>query len=154
MTPGAALALDPDPRMVIHSDLLGELTVAPDELIDFPGGLLGFPECRRFVLVPSTRDGAYWLQSVEHGPLVFMVVDPFLFFPGFEVEVTEQDLVQLRSADVHDVAVLAIVTLPPTREGRPTANLQGPLFVDLKARSGRQAVLSESRYGTVEGFSL
>ena len=64
--------------MIVESELLGEVSVEQDELITFPTGLLGFPACREFVLIPSEREGLYWLQSAEPSPLAFLLVDPFL----------------------------------------------------------------------------
>jgi flagellar assembly factor FliW len=147
MTPVAALAYVPAATMMIQSDLLGSLEIAADELIEFPAGIFGFPECQRFVLVSTERDGLYWLQSADHSALAFLVVDPFLHFEGYEVDLGAAERKELDVADEGDVVVLSIVTLPQRRTEQPTANLQGPVAVNLRARIGLQLAIAESRWG-------
>lgn len=148
MSPNAALALAFDaPAMTVKSDLLGPLSVAPEEVIAFPSGLFGFPECRRFVLVPGAREGTYWLQSAEHGALAFLLVDPFLFFHDYAVDLGATDRAELEVEDASDVLVLTIVTLPRTRREPPTTNLQGPVAFNLRTRRGKQVAISERDLG-------
>ena len=134
-------------HMIVESELLGEITVDPDELIHFATGLLGFPDCRRFVLVPSERDGLYWLQSVEHPALVFLLVDPFLAVDGFVVDLSPSELEELQASTESDLAVLAIVTLASPEQGGCTVNLQGPLAINLRAKRARQLAVASSDYG-------
>jgi flagellar assembly factor FliW len=46
-----------------------------------------------------------------------------------------------------NVIVLAIVTLPRSRDEMPTANLQGPLAINVASRRGKQLAISESPFG-------
>lgn len=154
MTPAAALALDYVPVMHVASELLGPLTVATEEVFAFPDGLYGFPDCRRFVLVQSGRDGVYWLQSVEHATLSFLLVDPFRAVPDYEVELGAADREAIAVEDPADVALLSIVTLPRTRAERPTTNLQAPLALNLRARRGRQVVFPEQEGMLRRAFDL
>lgn len=151
MSPNAALALvDEAPAthtIAVTSDLLGTLAVAAESVFTFPAGMYGFPECRRFALLPAGREGLFWLQSLEHAPLIFLLADPFHFFPGYAVELSVGDRTELRATDAADVAVLCVVTLPRTRHEAPTANLQGPVALNFAAGLGRQLALSESRWG-------
>lgn len=147
MSFNTGLALASEPTMVVESDLLGPLSVTPEELIDFPTGLFGFPECQRFVLVPAPREGMFWLQSADHSPLVFLLVDPFQFFDGYSVELGAAELADLRATEPADVVILAIVTLPRSRSETPTANLQGPLALNLGERRARQLAISDSKFG-------
>ena len=133
--------------MIVKSELLGEITVEPDELITFPGGILGFPACRQFVLIPSERDGLYWLQSAEHSPLAFMLVDPFIAVDGFVVDVGQKDLAELEATQESEVAVLAIVTLASPAQGGCTVNLQGPIAFNLRTRRAKQIAVPNSEYG-------
>ena len=142
------------PQVTVHSDLLGPLSVDPTTVIAFPAGLHGFPECRSFVLVPTPRDGVYWLQSSDQAGLAFLLVDPFTIAPGFAVDLAPADLAELQADEASSIAVLAIVTLPPARGGRPTANLQGPLALNLTAQRAKQVVYAESEYGVRHEFDL
>jgi flagellar assembly factor FliW len=139
--------------MTVESDLLGKLTVDADAVIRFPEGMLGFPECRSFVLLPAEREHVYWLQSVDYSTLAFVMIDPFVFFEGYGVELADTGL-DSKDVSPSEVSVLAIVTLPQDRTSRPTANLQGPLVINHKARTAHQAVLADGRYGIREEFDL
>jgi len=132
-----------EPRPLIRAAVAGTVVAAPGETIDFPAGLFGFDDCRSFTLTPAARTGLFWLQSLEHHGLVFLLVDPFLAFEGYAVDVGAADLLVLQVTDASEVAVLAMVTLPATRDGQPTVNLQGPIVFNMKRRRARQAVLTE-----------
>ena len=161
MSPNAALALDVvaeaspvNAAIAISSQLLGSVTVPATAMFTFPTGLFGFPECRRFALVPAARDGLFWLQSAEHSALTFLLVDPFSHFPSYSVELGAQDRLELGVQDASDIAMLCIVTLPRTRDERPTANLQGPLAINVRNGLGRQVATEQEQYGVRCAFSL
>lgn len=145
---------DATPVVSVHSALLGPLTVTPNELLNFPAGLFGFPECRSFVLVATERPGMFWLQSVEDGALAFLLVDPFPVFKEYAVDLGPLDLAKLQSSDVAHVAILGIVTLPRSRDEKPTVNLQGPLALNLVGRCGMQMAIPESTFGVRYPFDL
>jgi flagellar assembly factor FliW len=142
------------PGMKIQSDLLGPLTVAEEDVVHFSAGLYGFPECQRFVVVPAEREGLYWLQSLDHATLAFLLADPFAFFPEYAVELTPMDLAELKASESSEIAILAIVTLPRTKRERPTANLQGPLALHLRGQRGKQLAIAESEFGVRCAFEL
>ena len=156
MSPNAALALDPyvttptmpAPLVTIHSELLGTITVAEQAVLTFPRGLFGFPECRRFALVPAEREGLFWLQSAEYAPLAFLLLDPFPHFPDYGVELSAAERQELGAQGTADVAILCILTLPQTRSELPTANLQGPLALNLRAGLGEQIAVQDATFGT------
>ncbi len=131
--------------VTVDSDLLGPLTLAPEQLVRFPTGLFGFPDARRFALLPAERDGMYWLQAAEQSALIFLLIDPFRFVEGYAVDVAAPDLADLQADAASEIAILAIVTLPRRRIESPTANLQGPLALNLKGGLAKQiAVADES----------
>lgn len=149
MTSCAAPALPlADAPLSVPSEVLGPLTVAPADVLTFEHGVLGFPACQRFVLLPAGRPALYWLQSVEHAALTFLLVDPFALVPGYALDLaTVEGGEALADASPADVIALAILTLPATRAELPTANLQGPLVLDLRSRRGRQVVVTAGAYG-------
>ena len=153
MTPSAA-AIAHDEPFVVASDVLGPLTVGCAELLHFPQGLYGFPECQGWVLVPTKRDGLFWLQSTQHAPLAFLLVDPFTHFPGYAVDLSAADLARVGTSEPSEIVVLAVVTVGSRDGAPPTANLQGPVVLNMRAREGFQIVLSVDDYGTREPFTI
>ena len=152
MTASSA-ALAHDEPLIVPSDVLGPLTVVPAERLHFPHGLYGFPDCRSWVLVPTKRDGLFWLQSTEHAPLAFLLVDPFTHFPGYAVDLSAADLARVGTSEPSEIVVLAVVTVG-SRGALPTANLQGPVVLNMRERHGFQIVLSVEGYGVREPFGI
>ena len=158
MTRSAAVST-PTPLLaecLVHSDLLGSFTIPGGSAIDFPSGLLGFPDCHRFALVRAGTDAVYWLQSLDETSLGFLLVDPFVHFADYSVDIPANDAAELSANDAAEMAVLAIVTLPSTSspDARPTANLQGPVAINLRLRRGMQIICPDVDYGVRRPFTL
>jgi len=153
MTSPAAAIAHGEP-FVVASDVLGALSVGRAELLEFPLGLYGFPECRTWVLVPTKRDGLFWLQSAEHAPLAFLLVDPFKHFPGYSVDLSPADLARVGTSEASEIIVLAVVTVGSRDGTPPTANLQGPVVLNTRARHGFQIVLAAEAWGVREPFAI
>jgi flagellar assembly factor FliW len=153
MTSSCVATLHDDP-IVVPSDVLGPLTVARGELLHFPNGLYGFPECRSWVLIPTKRDGLFWLQAADDAPLAFLLVDPFTYFPGYAVDLSPAELARVGTNEPSEIVVLAVVTVGSRDGSPPTANLQGPVVLNMRARHGFQIVLSLEGYGVREPFAI
>lgn len=127
----------------LASRLFGPVEVPANECYTMPEGMLGFAGERRFVLLPAATRGIFWFQSVDDAALVFLVIDPFEFFPDYAVDLPDRP-----EQSQEQVLVLAIVTLP-RQPGEPcTANLQAPLVFDLRDRSARQVLVPDPRWHT------
>lgn len=154
MTQPVALERIVPSYQTLQSALFGQLEITNDDLIDFSDGLLGFPECHSWALLPGTKPGVTWLQSADHSALVFLLVDPFVFFEGYTAELSEGELRRLSARDATTIAVFAIVTLPIPGDTQCSANLQGPLVVNISERKGMQVVLGEGSFGVREPVPL
>ena len=137
----AALVLPvsiPAPTVAIDSLVLGQLQVPTSSVFHFPNGLHGFETFTEFALLPAARKGLFWLQALTSRDVVFLLIDPFIASPGFEVDlgVTERASLQLESP--MDVLVLAIVTLPAGNDTMATANCRGPIVLNARARIAGQ----------------
>lgn len=130
----------------VRSELLGEIRVPPESIYQFPQGLYGFEQATRFALLPAERPGLFWLQSLDFSALAFLMADPFQWVAEYSVDFPDSELVSLAPADASDVAVLAIVTLPRDSADVPTANLQGPVALNVRKRVGRQVVIQDSGF--------
>ncbi len=140
----AAPARHAAPPVDLSSELLGPLSVRAERVFHFPAGLVGLPECRDFALLDG-RPGLFWLQSLEHAALTFLLADPFAWVEGFHLEL---DLPPVPGrAPEDELAVLAIVTLPRDPGAAATLNLQGPLLLSFSDGTGRQLVLPRSAWG-------
>lgn len=151
MSAGATLT---PPLISVNSEVLGAMSVAADQVVELTEGLYGFPTATRFALLPTPREGLYWLQSLDHTALVFLLVDPFPFFANYHVELGEADKARLATTTAEDILVLAIVTMPTAPGGRPSANLHAPLMFNVRAGQGHQSIRPDNAFGIREEFDL
>ena len=132
--------------MVIQTSRFGAIEVDAERMIEFPRGILGFPQYQNYILIqPDTDSTFYWLQSCEAADLAFVVTDPLLFVPDYTVPIREESRVELGITDIADAQVLVIVNKV---NDTLTANLQGPLVIHAITRKAAQVVISEKKYQT------
>ena len=124
--------------MQISTTRFGFLTVQPEDVINFPLGILGLDDCRRWILFADGENEALaWLQSTSHPEVALAVVNPRRFVPNFQLRVSRYDMEPLELEHLKDAEVLAIVG----RQGDAmTLNLKAPLVVNLPRQLGRQVI--------------
>ncbi len=133
--------------MRVNTKPYGAIEVDERQRISFPHGLLGFEKFEDYVLLDAERQPFYWLQSVEVERVAFVLVNPFLFRPDYELDIDDIDLAEIRIDDPEEALIFSIVTIPA--DGAPmTANLQGPLVINKEQRLARQVVLTDPRWKT------
>jgi flagellar assembly factor FliW len=115
----------------------------------FASGLPGFPGERRFALVRwGAFEGPYSLMvDLDNPDVRFLVMPPYVFFPDYVVDLEDSIAAKVHLERAEDCLLLVIVTLGSTPE-EATANLLGPVVINLKTREGMQAVLAESGHST------
>ncbi len=128
----------------------GQITYGTDSELDFPAGLPGFEERRRFVAVRFVEsDPLIYLQSLEDPGLCFITMPILVAEPHYRMKVSDEDLGHLelpagRQPQIgQDVLCLTIVSV---QETGATANLLAPVLVNLRNRRAVQAVAQDSDY--------
>src|SRR3972149_1769091 len=77
-----------------------------------------------------------------------VITDPLLFYPDYNPGIEEKDLKELKISDSSDYGTIVLVTIPHGEPEKMTANLQGPIVLNLKTRDARQIVLLDEEYST------
>ncbi|PRR70303.1 flagellar assembly protein FliW [Neomoorella humiferrea] len=135
--------------MKVPTSRFGVIEIGPADVLNFPEGVPAFEQLREFFLHPIPDNPAFiWLQAIADPDVAFLLVDPFLFFPGYEVEIPEGLQQELKIKEAADVLVLAVVTVPDGDVRRMTANLVAPVIINRAARLGRQYVMEGTKYTT------
>jgi flagellar assembly factor FliW len=134
--------------MLIQTSRFGAVTLENDDVIEFPEGILGFNDLRKFVLLDDPNDEIFaWLQSCEIPQIAFPVLEPELFSQSYNVALTKHDLESLKlpvqSEGKPRIRAFTIVTIPedPTQM---TANLKAPVVINIEKRIARQIVLQDN----------
>jgi flagellar assembly factor FliW len=107
-----------------------------------------FPDYNQFVLYTAPELKPFqWLVSLESHSLSFLVVDPFLFFPEYQLERNKMLDVIGGGGELHYVRAYIIVTIAEDFV-RSTANLLGPIVMNMATMRARQLVLDNPEYTT------
>jgi flagellar assembly factor FliW len=132
--------------VMIDSEHLGSVEVDESSVIELPAGILGFPEQRRYAIVAADDSGLYsWLQSLDEPELAFLTVVPSPFFPDYEPVIPDEDCATIGLTAPEDAQVLCLVTVD---DESVTANLLGPIVLNVRTRMARQVVLTDSSLST------
>ncbi len=130
--------------MVIQTTRFGAVELQSEDVIDFPEGILGFNDLRKFVLLDDPNDEIFaWLQSCEIANVAFPVLEPELFTTNYSVVLTKHDLESLGLTKQEKTRAFAIITIPEDAT-LMTANLKAPIVINIEKRSARQIVLQDN----------
>ncbi|AEH44337.1 protein of unknown function DUF180 [Thermodesulfatator indicus DSM 15286] len=133
--------------MEIETTRFGKIKIEEDKIIFFTSGILGFPEAKRYVLIPHREDSPFlWLQAVDVPELAFVVINPELFFPDYRPEIPEEARKELHIKSNDELGFLTIVTIPKENPADITVNLLGPIAVNIPRKLAKQVVLDARRY--------
>ena len=132
--------------MNVQTTRFGTVEVDDDRVLEFASGLLGFSSYTRFVLLQPDEDGVFfWLQSVEAPELAFVITDPQIWVPEYEAIIRKEQMSTLDLDRIEDAQVFVIVN---KNDNALTANLQGPLVLNLRNQQAMQLVLADKRWTT------
>lgn len=132
--------------MIVKTGRFGQLTISEEEVIEFPFGVLGFPENKKFCLVdPGDETLILWLQSLDDPNLAFPLLEPKIFRTDYSVRLSGTELRELKLDNINQSAVFSILTIPDQID-QMTANLKAPLVINLKEQIAKQVVLQENEY--------
>jgi flagellar assembly factor FliW len=133
-------------KRVLSNSRLVSLPVRPENIFHFPDGLPAFETIHEFVvLCPPDIKPFFVMQSLEPRNLAFICIDPFLVCPGYSPVISEADVKLLGLNGPEDVFIYSIVTV--TRDvHKISANLQGPIAINIRTGMGRQILCHEKEY--------
>lgn len=131
----------------VQTSRFGLVPYAPEDVVSFAGGLLGFPGLRDFVLVNHKDDSPFrWLQSVEDGSTAFLVVDPANYIGDYAPDMPSTDAQSIGADPDSPLLVYTIVTIPRGRPTDMTINLAGPIVINAATGKAVQVVVEGDAY--------
>ena len=132
--------------MNVQTTRFGVVDLDEKRIITFPAGLLGFSSYKTFALLQPDDEGVFfWLQSLESPELAFVVTDPTIWVNDYEASIRREQMDELGLEKLDNAQVFVIVN----KYGATlTANLQGPLVINLSNQKAMQLVLADKRWTT------
>jgi flagellar assembly factor FliW len=136
--------------MQVRSTRFGTFEVDESRALEFAQGLLGFPDSSTYVVIEVEDSPYFWLQSVDEEDVAFLATSPFVFFPGYDLELGDEEQKSLDVDNPEQVEVLTLLTVHRAGEQPEsiTANLLGPIVVNTESRKALQLVLDNPDYTT------
>lgn len=136
--------------MKIETSRFGAIEIDPEKIITFPAGIPGFQNEKRYVLLPAGDNSPLmWMQSVENPDLAFLTASPSDFGLNYSFELDDSVIKELGIEAPDNLLILVFLTFRRDADSdgvKVTANLLGPLVVNVHKMVGRQMVLDPTRY--------
>jgi flagellar assembly factor FliW len=136
--------------MKFDTFLFGSVEVNPEQIIEFPQGLINFESSKRFMLIHETALGqdpiSFTLQSLDDKNLAFQIIDPAALGFTYELELTDAESQLIKLEKPEDAAVLLVLFKQEDSSAIGLgANLRAPLVLNVKTRLGMQKLMSKTR---------
>jgi flagellar assembly factor FliW len=116
-----------------------------EKTIQFPEGLPGFSNQKRFVLTREQAQEApfFTLNSLDDPKLNLIVLEPAALVSDYKATIDEKDLISISSPQEKERAVLVVVQLTKTSAGKIEiqANLRSPIVINTALKTAKQVIL-------------
>ncbi len=135
--------------MVAETKFFGTIDIEEEKIIEFPMGIIGFENLRKFALIYDSereeRSKISWLQSMEEPLMVLPVINPIdiveEYSPIIEDELTKS------IGDPADADIVIFVTMSiPSDLTKMTANLKAPIIINTVNRKAMQVIAENQDY--------
>ncbi|MDR1132929.1 MAG: flagellar assembly protein FliW [Synergistaceae bacterium] len=130
----------------LTSTRFGELEIDDGDVIQFPLGIPGFEDKRRWVLIGDEDNAIMWMHSTEDEALALPVAAPDSVKSDYNAQIPRESLEPIGDVREGDVAILIVVTIPPDRPWDMTANLKAPIVVNRADRVAMQTIALNDDY--------
>ncbi len=113
----------------VESTRFGTFEVPDAIVLNFPQGMIGFPQHKEYVLLKQREDSVFlWLHSADDPSLALPVTRPWNFFPGYEVSLSDEETTRLTFPEGSEPDVWVTVRAGEELESF-SANLKAPILV-------------------------
>ena len=135
--------------MIIETKAFGQVEITDDKIITFPGGIIGFPDMKRFTLLHDEEKGVSagirWRQSLEEPGFAMTVIDPLMVKEDYNPEIDDELLTGIGEVTSDNLLVLVTVRVPSDLK-QMSVNLQGPIIINVDERKACQIIVDTDSY--------
>ena len=135
--------------MLVRTKFFGEVDIDDAKILDFPNGIIGFEDFKKFAIIYDVEDEneskISWLQSVEEPTLALPVVDPLAIVAEYSPMIEDELLKPLGNPADEDLLCLLVMTVPSDMT-KVTANLKAPVIINSKTNKGVQLIVDNADY--------
>lgn len=132
--------------MLLKTRLFDEIEVEEDEIINFTKPILGFEDCKHYMLVErESMFPTFWLQCVDKPDIAFPVISPFSVNDGYSIKLQAHDLDDIRLKDIDEVIILTLMVVSQTLSSI-RVNLRAPIIYNPIENVAKQLILTDDKY--------
>jgi flagellar assembly factor FliW len=134
--------------ITVESTRFGTFEVSREIVLDFPQGMIGFPQHHEYVLLKQRDDSVFlWLHSLSDPSLAFPIVLPWAFYWDYEVKLSDDDLGAIDVSNASQISILCVVNVgSDVRKG--SINLFSPVVINNDNRVAKQVINTADGYST------
>lgn len=135
--------------MKVQTKFFGEVELDDNKVIEFPNGIIGFEDFKKFAIIYDIEDDRdtkiSWLQSLEEPTLALPVVDPLAVTTEYAPMIEDELLKPLGNPADEDLLFLLVMTVPSDMT-KVTANMKAPVIISTEERKGVQLIVDNADY--------
>ena len=135
--------------MKVNTRIFGEVDIEEAKLITFEGGIIGFPDMKKFALIYDSEKGVNagirYLQSMDEPTFAMPVMDPLSVCEDYNPEVEDELLAKLGDLDENNLLVMTTVTVPKDIK-EMSVNLMGPIIINTDTRKACHVIVDGDKY--------
>lgn len=126
--------------MKLVTQKFGEINYDEKSIIDFPNGIYGFENEKRFIILNFGHNNFFWLQSLTTPSTSLLITEPFWFMPDYE-EILKKNILSFKiNPQRYMVFTSAYVE---RKEKKIFSNIAAPFLIDKNKSIGVQFVIDE-----------
>lgn len=135
--------------MLAKTKFFGEVELADEKVLDFPNGLIGFEDYKKFAIMYDEESKGTtrisWLQSLDEPLLALPVIDPLAIIEEYVPVIEDELLETLGSPADEDLLFLLAMTVPSDMT-KVTANMKAPIIINAATKKGVQLIVENEDY--------
>lgn len=135
--------------MLAKTKFFGEVELDDEKVIEFPNGIIGFEDFKRFAVLYDEDDKSEarisWLQSLDEPYLALPVIDPLAIIPEYAPMIEDELLKPLGNPTDEDLLFLLVMTVPSDMT-KVTANMKAPIIINAAECKGVQLIVDNADY--------
>lgn len=132
--------------MKLHSRCHGTIEYNENDVINFPKGLPGFENLKKFIIFTLEENKMFrMLHSIEDTEIGLIVVSPLQVIKDYQFELRKSEIKDLDLKEEKDAVVYNTVCLNKDIY-KITVNLRAPIIINTKNNLGEQLILDNEEY--------
>ena len=135
--------------MEYNTRLFGKIDVKDDKIIEFPQGILGFEDLKKFTLTfdieKSSPTGLNFLVSLDEPAFMMPVVTAVSVKPDYAPQISADVEKAIGPLTENNVLVLVTMTIPSDIT-QMTVNLNAPIIINIDTNKAVQTMVENKDY--------